>query len=63
MFKKGDIVRAKRNLGNREVIVGEICEDTPDENGSWALISFVDGEYRSVREVELIAPVESRVDV
>lgn len=61
-FKEGDIVRGKRNLGDGEYIIGEIKSGHRDADGSMGVTSYADGEYRSIRCIELITPVESRFD-
>lgn len=64
-FKVGDIVEAKRRLGDSEVILGEVCDvnDEYDESETHvAITSYVDGNYRSVDVLKLIVPVEQRFD-
>lgn len=62
-FREGDIVRGTRNLGDHERIIGEMVDGgKPDSLGDYGIKSFVDGGYRSVKDIELVTPVESRFD-
>jgi hypothetical protein len=59
-FKKGDIVRGKRTLGDKREVEGTI-EDIGKEDFGIIPFNEYDGYY-SISSPELITPVESRFD-